>query len=121
MSIFKQQNSFQYRCNESKRVLDKYHERIPIICEQSYHRNYIPSIDKNKYLVPSNFSLAQFMVVIRQRLKLNSDEALFFIIGNSFVSSTVLLSHIYELYKDEDGFLYIQYSKENTFGSIFFY
>ncbi len=26
------------------------------------------------------------------------------------------MSHIYEKYKDEDGFLYVTYSGENTFG-----
>lgn len=29
-----------------------------------------------------------------------------------------LVSNIYERYKDEDGFLYITYSGENTFGSL---
>jgi GABA(A) receptor-associated protein len=27
------------------------------------------------------------------------------------------MGHIYEKYKDEDGFLYITYSGENTFGA----
>jgi GABA(A) receptor-associated protein len=32
------------------------------------------------------------------------------------VHAASLLSAIYEEYKDEDGFLYITYSGENTFG-----
>lgn len=33
-----------------------------------------------------------------------------------FVVAAELMSHIYAKYKDEDGFLYITYSGENTFG-----
>ena len=32
-------------------------------------------------------------------------------------AAAALMSSIYEDHKDEDGFLYIQYSGENTFGA----
>lgn len=34
-----------------------------------------------------------------------------------FVAAAALMSSVYEDHKDEDGFLYITYSGENTFGS----
>ena len=116
LSEFKKMNSFEVRYSESMRILNKYPNYVPIICEQAYHRNDLPNIDKQKYLVPSDFTLAQFMLIIRQRLKLNADEGLFLLIKDTFVSASILMSHLYSLYKDEDGFMYIQYCKENTFG-----
>lgn len=34
------------------------------------------------------------------------------------VTAAAMMSAIYEEYKDEDGFLYMTYSSENTFGSL---
>jgi len=115
-SNFKKDFSFEQRVSESDRVLQKHPNKIPIICEKALGRADLPEIDKIKYLVPMEFTLGQFMYVVRQRIKLKSEEALFFIIGNSFFSSSTIIGHLYYLYKNKDGFLYIQYSKENTFG-----
>lgn len=38
-------------------------------------------------------------------------------VKSSFVTGA-LMSALYEEYKDEDGFLYMTYSGENTFGSL---
>ena len=38
------------------------------------------------------------------------------VVASSMASSASLMSTIYEEQKDEDGFLYITYSGENTFG-----
>jgi hypothetical protein len=38
--------------------------------------------------------------------------------GRSGALAAALMSTIYEDHKDEDGFLYITYSGENTFGSL---
>ena len=40
------------------------------------------------------------------------------IIHTMFVTAAAMMSAIYEEYKDEDGFLYMTYSSENTFGSL---
>jgi len=114
--FFKDQFSFEYRFFETKRILAKYPGRVPIVCEKSSYKNDLPNLDKSKYLVPSDFTLGQFMYIIRERMKLNPGEALFFIISNNIHSSSTIIGHIYELFKEPDGFLYIQYCKENTFG-----
>ena len=46
------------------------------------------------------------------------EEALFIFAGSSVLSSNTLISAIYENHKDPDGFLYIKYSGENTFGTF---
>lgn len=60
--------------------------------------------------------MSQFVYVIRKRIKLAAEKSIFIFINNVIPPSTALMSAIYEEHKDEDGFLYITYSGENTFG-----
>ena len=115
-SEFKRSHTLNSRVQESYRILSKYPDRIPIICEKSQQCNDLPIIDKKKFLVPYDFTMAQFIYVIRQRLKLRPDEAIFLSFGDKIVSGSATFNDIYNHYKDYDGFLYVQYNKENTFG-----
>lgn len=113
---FKQEFSFNKRLDESSRVLIKYPDRIPVIVEKSTTQPDLPTIDKKKYLVPFDLNMGQFIYVIRQRLKLRPEEAIFLFVNNQIISGTSIIGHIYNYGKDLDGFLYIQYAKENVFG-----
>lgn len=115
-SEFKREFSFHHRLEESARVLHKYPDRIPIICEKLANQKNLPNLDKKKYLVPCELTVGQFMYVIRKRINLKPEEALFLFINNQIVSGASIIGQIYNYYKDNDGFLYIQYAKENTFG-----
>ena len=76
----------------------------------------IKNIDKNKYLVPPDLTIGQFLYVIRKRIKLTPEKSIFLFINNSIPSSSKIISQLYKDHKNEDGFLYIIYSGENTFG-----
>ena len=66
------------RIEESKKIRTKYPDRIPIIVDRLNQNNKdIPEIDKKKYLVPSDLTVGQFQYVIRKRIKLDSQKALF--------------------------------------------
>ena len=116
---FKNRHSFEERLAESSRIKKEHPGRIPIICERSTSikgNAILPIIDKTKYLVPHNFTVCQFMFVIRNRLQLDHEEALYLVINNSIPPSSALLDTLYHEHKDKDGFLYVQYMKENVFG-----
>lgn len=115
---FKKEHSFNDRRNESSKIIVKYPDRIPVICEKSKSKNDIPTIDKIKYLVPADLTAGQFVYVIRNRMKLTPEKAIFLFVGNSIIPPTIsIMNVLYEQYKDPDGFLYIVYSGENTFGN----
>ncbi|KAG4105465.1 autophagy 8 [Neocallimastix lanati (nom. inval.)] len=114
---FRDSHTFEERQKEAKRIREKYQDRIPCIVEKNKKSN-IQDIDKKKFLVPSNLTAGQFMYVIRKRIKLQPDEALFVYIDGVNVPAANLMSTIYEEHKDEDGFLYMIYSGESTFGSL---
>ena len=60
------------------------------------------------------------MYVIRKRIKLRPEKAIFIFVSSVLPPSAALMSSIYEEHRDEDGFLYIQYSGEHTFGENMF-
>ncbi|KAE8608764.1 hypothetical protein XENTR_v10011598 [Xenopus tropicalis] len=76
----------------------------------------IVDIDKRKYLVPSDITVAQFMWIIRKRIQLPSEKAIFLFVDKTVPQSSLTMGQLYEKEKDEDGFLYVAYSGENTFG-----
>ncbi len=103
-----------------------------------------------RYLVPADLTVGQFVYVIRKRIKLSAEKAIFIFVDNvlpptgkpynlydhqldtcyiqafwfdtahlmlfCLVFVGAIMSAIYEEKKDEDGFLYVTYSGENTFG-----
>tara|TARA_B100001063_G_scaffold237435_1_gene258360 strand:+ start:158 stop:502 length:345 start_codon:yes stop_codon:yes gene_type:complete len=112
---FKNDYSFDDRCDESKRILTKFSQRIPIICEKN-KKSKLLDIDKKKYLIPNDFTVGQFMYVIRKRLLLKPDKAIFIFINGIIPSSSSTMMNIYDMHKDSDGFLYVTYDDENVFG-----
>jgi GABA(A) receptor-associated protein len=112
---FKKNNSFEKRKKEASNVLEKYPDRIPIIV-QKHSSCELPEIDKSKYLVPKDMNMSQFSFIIRKRIKLESSQAIFITIGHSLAASNKTLDELYHENKDEDGFLYMIYTNENTFG-----
>ena len=118
-SRFKCEHSFVARNAEAERIKSKYPERVPIIVEKS-RRSNVPDIDKKKYLVPYDLTVGQFVYVIRKRIKMRPEEAIFVFVKNVLPPTASTLSQVYDDYRDEDGFLYITYSSENTFGGASF-
>jgi GABA(A) receptor-associated protein len=118
MIRFKDQHNLYDRQKESERVIKKYPDRVPIICERSKTCKGISAMDKNKFLVPNDLTMGQFMYVIRKRLALPSEKAIFLFVNNTLVPTHSILGEIYEEQHDSDGFLYISYSDENVFGHL---
>ncbi len=115
---FKSQHTFESRFQESSKIITKYPDRIPIICEKLNEKknNDIPTLDKTKYLVPVDLTVSQFLFVIRNRMKLPAEKGIFLFIGNTIPPSSSMIINLYSQFKDPDGFLYVTYSGENVFG-----
>ncbi|KAK4485076.1 hypothetical protein RD792_007684 [Penstemon davidsonii] len=131
---------------ESGRIREKYPDRIPVIVEKAersdvpdidkrskLHMHHQPTVNSRdysnlnvfvlptlslfyRYLVPADLTVGQFVYVVRKRIKLSAEKAIFVFVKNMLPPTAALMSAIYEENKDEDGFLYMTYSGENTFG-----
>ena len=112
---FKQKFSLDFRKEESRIIRMKYPDKIPVICEKLNDRD--PNIIKIKYLIPVELTLAYFIYLIRKNYIFNKNEGIFLIINGYVPSVSYCFGKLYDLFKDEDGFLYINYSVENVFGA----
>lgn len=56
-----------------------------------------------------DLTVGQFVYVIRKRIKLMPEKAIFIFVGDVLPATAALMSSIYEEYHDEDGFLYVWY------------
>jgi GABA(A) receptor-associated protein len=114
---FKGRYSYEERKKESLKVTSRYPDKVPVIVERAASADAnMPEIDRKKYLVPPHITVGQFVYTIRKRIKLKPETALFLFINNTLVPNSALIINIYDEKCDNDGFLYVIYSSENTFG-----
>ena len=101
--MYKQEKEFYQRINETIQIRAKHPDRIPIIVE-------------HKYLVSNEMTLGQFAYTIRKRIRLSQDQAMFLFVNNVLPPTSSTIGSVYHEHKDADGFLYLSYAGENTFG-----
>lgn len=115
MKNFKKMYNFDSRHAEALRIKGKYPNSIPIIVEKAKNSS-IKDLNKRKYLVPNNFTVGQFIYIIRKRIKLSPEQAIFVFVNNSLLPTSALMSQVYKENKEKDEFMYISYQGESTFG-----
>jgi GABA(A) receptor-associated protein len=121
-NVFLRNLSFEKRCEIVNNLREKYPDKIPIMISDDKNKKTI------KFLVPDEITLMNLLVLLRKRIKLESHESIY-IFANIYKNKSdnkkkdlVLccmvdsIASVYSKYKDEDGMLYLSYSKENTFG-----
>ena len=77
----------------------------------------IKDLDKKKYLVPSDITVGQFYFLIRKRIHLKPEDALFFFVNNLIPPTSATMGSVYQEHHEDDLFLYIAYSDESVYGS----
>jgi GABA(A) receptor-associated protein len=112
-------NEYLERVKKSQIILEKYPDRVPLIIQPSKNDKDSFPIDKSKYITPRDLTLMQLQQIIRKRVRFPAEKALFIFINNKIYPITSLVGAIYDTNKDADGFLYITYCQESTFGRPF--
>ena len=114
---FKSNNNLEERLRQFDAIKKEYPNRIPIILERLYNSSLNSNI-KSKYILSNDLTMAEFMNIIREKLKISPETALFFLAKGKYnLTGNEILGEIYDKYKDnEDGFLYIFYSEEEIYG-----
>lgn len=124
---FRESYTFEERLSESARILLKYPDRIPVICEHDNRGNaeILPNDPKKKFLIPREMTLGQLVYVFRRRMHLPPERAIFLfietqnkkgVITHLLAPTAHIIDTLYKQYHDRDNFLYIVVSAENVFG-----
>ena len=79
---YKSTKSLLERQTEANSIIGMYPLRIPIICEKDQN-SLIPDIQKKKYLVPYDMTVSQFSFIIRRKLELAKEAALFLLVNDN--------------------------------------
>jgi GABA(A) receptor-associated protein len=114
MSSFRNTHDFDTRVALCRAVCAKYPDRSPIIIEPRRHG--LPRVDKTKYLVPHDFPSSQLLYLLRKRLNVLPSDALFVYTGSTLLSTSLTVRSLHAAHADPDGYLYLTYDFENTFG-----
>eukprot|EP01112_Ceratiomyxa_fruticulosa_P007829 TRINITY_DN2037_c0_g1_i4.p1 TRINITY_DN2037_c0_g1~~TRINITY_DN2037_c0_g1_i4.p1 ORF type:complete len:138 (-),score=30.58 TRINITY_DN2037_c0_g1_i4:141-554(-) len=133
---FKENYALEKRRSFAAKIRESYPDRVPVIVERMPNSKSpsIPEIQKRKFLAPMDMSVAKFQMQVRKHLDMTIEalketsslpashkeqQAIFLFVNKTVLApSGLLMSQIYETYKDVDGFLYINYSGESTFGGF---
>ena len=108
------------RKNECESIKTQFPDKIPIICERDPNCKVLPVIDKTKYLVSGELTIAQFTLMIRKKIGVPEEESSFFLLveGQYTITGDMILSDVYQKYKNaKDGFLYIAYTSAIIWGN----
>ena len=108
---------------KSTRLMIKFPDRIPVIIEQN-ESNFKLDLQNYKYLLEKDMSVSTFICIIRTKINktlINSKKAIFTFVKNDqcnyiLIPMNETMGNIYDSYKQIDGFLYIKFGIENTFG-----
>ncbi len=108
--------SLEQRLEEASKIKKKHPDKIPVIISKSSMCQTLEDIDRNKYLMPPNLQVGQLSYIIKKRLNIDATVGIFIFINNNILNSSSTIEELYNKYKEQDGFLYIEYTSENTFG-----
>ena len=115
---FKEIYTFEERKTHSSDIRIKYPERLPLVMQRSVNDKILGYMDKIKYLVPGEITITEFMAILRKRLNVNQTTSIYLYNPDNkiILSGTNSIEYLYNKYKNDDGFLYIEYCGENVFG-----
>ncbi|KAF4736124.1 Gamma-aminobutyric acid receptor-associated protein-like 2 [Perkinsus olseni] len=123
---------FDRRLAEARRILQKYPDRVPVIVERA-ERSDLPEIEKKKFLVPGTMLCGEFKYIVHKHITqaaennladgqrggaqgISAEQTIYLFVKKKTPRTGSMMSELYDAHKDEDGFLYLTYSAENTLG-----
>ena len=114
MPSYRERTSVAERQAEAGRVRAVHPDRVPVLLLPASPA--CPPCAHDRFLVPRDLTVAQFAYVVRKRIKLQREQALFLHVDGRLAPGTDSLGTLDARHRGEDGFLAITYALENTFG-----
>jgi len=99
---------------EIAKVQAKFPTRVIVLVNA--HRELDPPLQKYKFLVPPELAFCSLAALVRKRMELHPQDALYFFSGNKMLPMHHTMRQIRRDHADRSGVVRIVYSSENTFG-----
>lgn len=113
------------RKRQAMQQITKYPSRVPVVIDK--YKTIDPDLCtsesgtiKHKFLFPRDSTFGFILNIVRQRTELTKEDALYMHVVDSNTMPTVskTIRDIYNEHKDKDGFLYLTYTMEKTYGNV---
>jgi len=115
LNYFIDKYTLEERICESTKVKLSHPTHICAIIEKSKN-SQLKEIDTRKFLIPKTTKFIDVIYIIRKKINLSQTDAIYMFINDIIPSPNENIETIYNKYQNQDGFLYIKYDSENTFG-----
>ena len=81
-------------------------------------KSRISDLDKKKYLVPNDLTVGQFYFLIRKRIQLRAEDALFFFVNNQVPPTSATIGALYQAY---NFFIWLGYLLDESILKPFYF
>lgn len=116
--------TFEQRLWSASQLKIKYQDRVPVVVLPYKSYPVQRRMSQEKFLVPVDITVAQFLLILRKKMTLKPEETLFLFAESaggkkkSLLSATDTIGTVYDSCHEPDMFLYLVYSQEDAFGWI---
>ena len=101
-------------CKTVQELKEKFPKCVPVVVKGGKSIKLSPELKIKKFAVPGTLTIFQFYQKVRNLLKLQDTDCLYFTVNestNTMMSFT--FNEIYEEYKDQNGYISISYHDED--------
>ncbi len=110
---FKEKPLEERQTKSSKYIQDN-PGRVPVVL---INNNDKLQLSRIKFLIPKRYKILSLIKTIKKSATMSSEETLYLSVGKNIQRNTVFIGELFERYRNEDGFLYLNISNVPAFGN----
>ena len=107
--------TLEERKKKSETYIEQNPERVPVFI---INKKAAFQLERLKFLIPKTYKIQSLLKTIRNSNKLNKEQSLYISSNKRILSIVKEIGEIYNDDKDEDGFLYLEVTNIEAFGSL---